>query len=505
MVATALAAPAPVLGQGVSAQGTGALFGATPFGEGTDEGTESGDRAGEWVLAPRLTLGETISDNFALAPPGEEEWDLISQITPGIRVERDGTRTQAYLDYQAQSLFYVRNPESDGVFHQLEANGTGELWRNHLFLDGAASYTQQLISPLGAVPESNLVPTANRTDVATYELSPYYVQRLGSFADARARYTYNRVDYETQSLSDTESNGVSASLDSGERYDDLGWRASYSREEERLEDWPDRTFERASGELSHRLGSKTEVFGMYGYEDNDYETDPTGDATGGDLSSDFWEAGMRYSPTPRTFLEGAYGERYFGNTWRANLEHSTRQTNWQVGYSETIETESQLQADTLNMRLTDPSGNTITDEEGNPILLEVPFSLQVQDVFLRKRWNADVTADTGKSQFRLSGYQESRDYQRTGLEEEGYGAGTGWTWRIAPRTRAITRLSWDHHDLAFQGDRKDDVWRFGVRLARELRRQLTTSVDYQYLRRDSNQSSAEYRQNSVTLLLRKVF
>ncbi|MFA9460952.1 TIGR03016 family PEP-CTERM system-associated outer membrane protein [Thiohalorhabdus methylotrophus] len=498
----AFAVPGPAHGQTFSGGGRGSLFGETPLGDALDSGEgEEEQRRGQWVVEPRLTLGETITDNYSLAPPGEEEWDLVSQITPGIGIEGEGRRVQAYLDYQAQSLFYVRNPDTNGVFHQLDANGTGELLRNHLFLDASAAYTQQLISPAGTVPTSNLVPTANRTDVANFRVSPYAVQEFGSFANGQVRYTYDRTQYASGGLFDTESNAISGSLNSGRRFNELGWSLRYYREKEQLEELPDRTFERYSGELSYRLGAKTEIFGVGGYEDNDYETRQQGT----DLSSDFWEGGLRYHPTRRTSLEGAFGERYFGNTWRVNLRHRAPDSEWFLRYTETVETTTQVQDDQLQFRLTDSSGNTITDEQGNPVIVEVPFSLQIQDVFLRKRLYGEVTAHTAKAQIRVSGYGESREYQRTGVEEEGYGAGAGMNWRIAPRTRAIGRISWDRHDLAFLGDRNDDIWRLGVRLARELRRKLTASLDYQYLRRDSNQPGVEYRQNSVSLLLTKVF
>ncbi|HKJ87869.1 MAG TPA: TIGR03016 family PEP-CTERM system-associated outer membrane protein, partial [Gammaproteobacteria bacterium] len=458
-------------------------------------------RKGEWVVEPRLTVGETITDNVTLAPPGKEEWDMVSQITPGIGIRGDGPRLQGSLDYQAQSLFYVRNPNDNGVFHQLGADGTAEVLRHHVSVDASAAYTQQIISPTGPVPTSNIVPTSNRTNVGSFRVSPYAVQRFGTFADGRLRYTYDRVQYSTGSLADSETNGIHALLKSGPQFDDLGWKLRYHRSKERLQGFPDNRFERYSGELSYRLGAKTEAFGTLGYEDNKYQTR----RPGMDLSSRFWETGLRYHPTLRTSLEGAYGKRYFGHTWRAKLRHHTRDSVWFLQYAESIETTSGVENQNLQLRLTDSSGNIITDSQGNPVTVQVPFTLRIQDVFLRRRLNAEITFHTAKSRIRFSGYRETRHYQRTGVKEKGYGAGAGLNWKVAPRTRAITRLSWDHHDLAFLANRKDDYWRVGARLARKLRPKLISALDYEYLRRDSNIRSAEYRQNAVSLLLTKVF
>ncbi len=203
-------------------------------------------------------------------------------------------------------------------------------------------------------------------------------------------------------------------------------------------------------------------------------------------------------------MEAAYGERYFGETWRARLRHRAPHSTWQASYAETLTTVPRLATEEELVAFQDPSGNVITDEEGNPILIEVPFTVQTTEVILRRRASGQVTVGTAKSNLRFRGFRETRELQASGTEQRGYGGGSGWHWRPAARTRSIVSIFWTRHRFA-GSDREDDFYRAGWRVTRRIGSGLTASLDYQYLQRDSTRNSAEYRQSSVSLLAEKVF
>ncbi len=103
-------------------------------------------RAKNWSLTPSMTVGELYSDNIDLAPKGEETDDFVFQFIPALTAELNGRRLQAKLDYRMENYVYTNSsPKYDEPFHQYEASGKAELWRERFFVDLASALTQRYI------------------------------------------------------------------------------------------------------------------------------------------------------------------------------------------------------------------------------------------------------------------------------------------------------------------------------------------------------------------------
>ena len=79
--------------------------------------------AGDWDITPRISVAEIYSDNINL-DDNDKEYDLVTEITPGISLRGEGARLRADLDYQMQNTIFLKNSDGNGTFHQLNANGT---------------------------------------------------------------------------------------------------------------------------------------------------------------------------------------------------------------------------------------------------------------------------------------------------------------------------------------------------------------------------------------------
>ncbi|HET9462812.1 MAG TPA: TIGR03016 family PEP-CTERM system-associated outer membrane protein, partial [Thiobacillus sp.] len=290
----------------------------------------------DWRFEPSVSAAATYTDNANQSANNPED-ALILSVTPSFALRSEGSRrVQATLQYGLTGVARFGEGDSTDLYHNLNAIGKAELVEDFLFIDGSARISQELISLLGS-PADSEINDSNRATVGTYSLSPYIQKRLGTFANAQARYTQSGAFFDKNVASDAISNGFDASLNSGTRFDDLSWGLAYSIRDvnNRDENVSDSTFESATASLGYVLTRSFRVFGTVGQEWNDYLS-----TTDTDGSS--WSAGFGWSPSRRSSLEASIGERFFGDTYSVTARHRTRTSNWNLSYAEDLSDISQF-------------------------------------------------------------------------------------------------------------------------------------------------------------------
>src|SRR5256885_17218291 len=88
--------------------------------------------------------------------------ELITQITPSIRVDGGGARFKASLSYAPSAIFYARHTNEDRVANNLQAFGSLEAAEKFFFVDVNGVISQGFISPLGAQPAEITSISSNR-------------------------------------------------------------------------------------------------------------------------------------------------------------------------------------------------------------------------------------------------------------------------------------------------------------------------------------------------------
>ncbi len=457
-----------------------------------------------WQITPRITLGGTYTDNVNLSPRGQEAHDWIGEVVPGVMAERQGRRLNAFVNYSLWNRYYLRHSGRNRARHTLQASSNLEAIDQFLFVDANATRRERafsLLEPVGVSTDTGALAT-----VTTASVSPYIVQSLGRFADGQVRYTYDRIWYRRANQPGSAGHLWQGVLDSGPLFGTrFFWRANYSHERNEYDNdlRPDETFERYSGTLGYRISPRLEVFGTAGEERNDYPT------VLDEQDGSFWEVGTRWDPTRRTHVEAVYGEQFFGETGRLNVQHRTRRSTWRAGYSKRVTTGRRLVLQEEAFDPEDPEAvlflfllfgpeefATFVDmDEGvffMPRLLNEPV--------IAERATASVTYRIGRSRFVLSGNRFELEFQ-DGITpgEKGHGVGAGWNWRFAPRTSSQTSVGWTRTEFELDEPREDDRYFFRLRVAKEYTPQLTASVSYRHQGRLSSAGRAfEYRENAVT-------
>jgi len=487
--------------------------------------------AAEWKVTPSLNLQETYTDNVALAPPGFEKSEFITQINPGISLTGTGPRLKLNASYVMQNLIYAEDGSRNTMNHMLNANANAELVDNLFFLDGRAAISQQNISLLGPQAADNVNVTGNRTEVKTYSVSPYLRHSFSNFASSELRYTHDEVSTGVGGLSDTQADRIQLGLNSGPAFNTLGWGLNYSNQKTAYANTANINAqsidsEILTGNLRYLVTPRFSLTATGGYEKNDYIS------IGPKPDGSFWSAGFSWAPSALTSVDASAGRRYFGSTFSLAASHRTRLTAWNLGYSEDItSTQSQFLVpttiDTASFLkpLLDNPALTPTQKQDIETFIQryptLPGSINdlTNRLFLQKSLHASVALTGAKNTLILSLFAASREAQTSQAQDSALfassilaqsdrtkqvGGNAFWNWRIGPRTSANINLGYARNSIPSLG-RTDNDKTIRLSLARQFQPKLNGSVELRRLQRDSSQSGGDYRENAATASLTMSF
>jgi len=486
----------------------------------------------DWLFEPRVGASATYTDNVNQSATNPED-ALILRVTPGFTLRSQGSRrVRASVSYGLTGVARFSDDNSTDLDHNLGAAGNAELIEDFLFIDGRASISQELISLFGSPAEAE-INDSNRATVGTYSVSPYIQKRLGTFANAQARYTNSGAIFENDVAADSSMNSFSAGLTSGTQFNDLSWGLNYSLRKAENRNAAtsaanaDTTFERASATVGYALTRKFRVFGSVGEEWNDYPS-----AVSIDGSS--YSVGFGWSPTRRTSVEASVGERYFGRTYSFSGSHRTRMSRWTARYYEDVSDITQQFLEQSGRIFWDCNGALVETPDvtnPDPTICVGPYSAGVvaiiasqlgytidqivaagllnvataNGVYIIKGLTAGVSWDIGRLGLGLSAHDTRRLDQLLGDAEDHVQGVTGSaSYRLSPQTTAssslsLTRTSVDA--LLSPGGtmaREDDLISLSFGLNHRFADKLNGALTFRHTQRDSNAADADYDENRLT-------
>lgn len=281
-------------------------------------------------VVPSLDIQETLTDNVGLTSTGRR-WDLITQVSPGVRMSSTAGRVRGSLDYSLTGVMYARRSSSDNLQQSLSAAGTAEAIDHWAYVDASASISQQYISALGTQSTDRAQVDANRTEVASAQLSPYVRGRLGGFATYEARATW-ATTRSKGSNADSRSSGTLLRIASDtSTFARLGWSADWSRQVVDFSATGSNDIESLTGALTFAATNDLSLTARAGREVNNLLTlDKTGYRT--------WGWGASWKPTDRTQLDVTRDQRFFGTSHSVRFEHRMPRSVWTFSDTQNIST-----------------------------------------------------------------------------------------------------------------------------------------------------------------------
>lgn len=276
--------------------------------------------AANWTITPTVSANETWTDNVALVDKGKES-DLVTDVSPGIRIEGRGARLRLNFDYAFHQLYYNKDSTRDETQNYLNASGALEAVEKWMFVDFSGNISQQSLSAFGKQSPSSINVNRNRTETSTYRVSPYVRGAFGTTADYELRYqaTTTRADSGQASNSDTST--WSANLKGATGFANLAWSLDVTSVTYDYDVGRTSEFERLSGALTYRLTPQFRFSILFGQERSNLVT-----LTKEDYSN--YGASVDWAPGERTRLSAAKEHRSFGDSHTVSFSYRTPLTAW---------------------------------------------------------------------------------------------------------------------------------------------------------------------------------
>lgn len=495
--------------------------------------------AGSWEIQPRVALSEIYTDNVDLNPSGQEDDDLITEVTPGISLFRESSRLKVDVNYQAQVLKFVNEDDADKVNHGLDGSVSAELAEDFLFVDASGNVSQAIVDNRGARSVDAITGSGNLADTQAYSISPYIRQSIRDYAAGTLRYRFATTDSEDV-VSDTDTHIVQANLESGRAFGPVAWGVNYFKSEEDRDTSDDFNEERYDYNLAYRVNAQFSLIAEGGEEDNEFvanEVPQNGTYWGVGaswtpnryisitaLDGDRLQSGaLTLTPSPRTAMFVSYRDSEVGlnagAVWTGGIRYQTRRSGWSLDYFEDTQTAQRL----LEQELV---GNIYVDRAtgglfARPAIIDdVQKSLE-EGIFLgralvnfgniptdslieRKRAQATAAFQTAKSDFSFSVYNERRNFLSNILsvnvsatDEKTLGASGQWLLRFSGRSTASLTSAIERIEFGSDG-REDDFWHIEAGVTREISRSMKGSVRYRFAQNESDDINEEYDENRLS-------
>ncbi|MFZ4289628.1 TIGR03016 family PEP-CTERM system-associated outer membrane protein [Variovorax sp. HJSM1_2] len=273
-----------------------------------------------YIFEPSVSINGTYSNNIDLSQRDPKS-DLVTDISPGFRWSSNHGRVKGDVDYSLHQLLYAKNSGKNELQNALNAKGVAELIDNWAFIDVNGSISQQYISAFGTPSLGNSNINNNKTEVSSFEFSPYVRGEFSSFASYEGRYTESLIKNKSSLASDISSSEGLFRLASRELFNRLRWGIDVTRSVVDYDPGRKTTADVFRGNLQYPLGSQIILTAIAGRESDNYITIEQD-------SRNFSGGGVTWTPSITTKLSASTENHSYGRTHNLTFEHRTPRTGW---------------------------------------------------------------------------------------------------------------------------------------------------------------------------------
>lgn len=476
----------------------------------------AGSHAAEWSIIPGFGAKETYTDNVHLSPKSTARSDYVTEISPSIVVLKTGRHLKVSVDDVMQEIVYSDKITPAKFTNQLHAAAKAELIDELFFIDSAASVTQQNISAFGAQQTNNIYATSNRTNVRTFNFSPYLAHTFDAFFAAELRYAVDSVAASSGTLATSHSGTTSFHVNSGPAFRILGWGLTYSDHITHYPTSGSLKLANTTGNLSYLIAPELKLTTTVGYDRDDY---PTMRKLSSGVS---WTSGFAWTLNQRSSLVATVGQRYYGKTLSLAANTRSRTAIWDVSYSEsvtttqsqfglpaTIDTSAYL-SQLLSGTISDPvqrqqAVNRIIQNAGLPVSLANSTNYLTNTVFLQKQLQASVAVISPKTTLVASLFDVEREPLSTGLNT-GISLGNAKTNQLGGSIvlgrRLTSQINANMSLLATRVEsltsgRVDHTQALRFDLVKQFSTKLRGTIELSRSQGQSNQAGVGYKENAI--------
>ena len=326
LAAALLLFSAPTIAQQNAAGAIPAPNIGSPAPAATDSPNETATKSGRaWSVTPRVSLTMTATDNVNVSGNANSEYDLITELAPGLRAEARTARLQGYLDYALRGQFYA-NSDYSRTQNALNAFATFEAVDDWFFVDVSGNISQQAISAFGTQSPNDSSLNNNSTETAIYRLSPYIRGQLGGLVDYLVRYNASTTRSEAANTSDVDIGQWVGQIRGGTPFQNLKWSVDGNRQTTDYSNGRQTDADLLRLLATYLITPQFSISASGGWERNNY-------ASLEKESRNNYGYGFDWNPTQRTQISGFKERRFFGDGHRFSVSHRFPMSS--IRYSDT--------------------------------------------------------------------------------------------------------------------------------------------------------------------------
>jgi len=470
-----------------------------------------------WTIVPSIEVGETYNDNVNLTPKGTEAWDVITTVSPGVRISGQTQRFNLAATYNPQGLIFARNTSDNTVQERLLGTARAEVIREALFVETSGSMDQEFVRATGPIANTTLTTNSNLQTVTAGSASPYLLQHAGSYFDSETRYRFSTVSTSGGAVAPQQINEARQVFTSGPWFDRLAWHITGDWTKiDRLTGTSDPLGgtsgkdELAGIDLKYRIYAGVSLIGGAAYEkiiDQTLGFEPNGPV---------WNAGFAYEPNPYLALSATYGRRFERSDIGANARYTpSPDLVFRGVYAQSIQTTPAQIAGNLNQVTVGPDGTLVNSQTGLPVTVNTttvgatnPNSVFgiISGAFLEKRFEADIDVTRERNTYHASAYHVRQSGQAAVLSSERIvGGSLGWTRQLRPELNSIVVGAYDKATFEDGTGRIDNTYFLSIALTYTISRTASARVSLSRSDTDSNSPGNSIVNDLVMISLRKEF
>lgn len=304
--------------------------------------------AEQWRNRLTFFASEMYSNNINLTASGvagvrAPQGSFVTQLMPNLTLQKAKGPWQVNLNYSLRNLFYAGDYSAINVSNFLQMSSRGELVKKALFLNifGTVGQYNNNVGT-GPVRLDNISRTGNTSSYKTVRLNPYWTPHLGGYVDGVVGVTYANVSAGSSGANNSDMVGEYLNLYDGKESGSIGWRVNFTNQDNYLSQanqgtvTRDTYYRNYNGELRYRWSAQWQPFVQGGNFQNSLGT---GNNVNGANNGSYWNAGLIWSPSRKTYVQAGYGpDNYFASLqWnpsrRTDLIFTFRNSDVGGGYN----------------------------------------------------------------------------------------------------------------------------------------------------------------------------
>lgn len=496
--------------------------------------------ADEWTFEPSLKINETYSDNINFENTNKTS-SLVNQTSLGLDSNYVNKDVTYNINAEVINALYSHDSNLNDIYLTLSSDIKVQLWSSGLALIGAASIANQPRSTINNL-YSDIV-FGDTVQVERYSSGLEYVVSNSTY-----RINSNLL-YETTKSEDGfgDNNNYSASLNSqnGNNSNIVFWDISNNYTERENNNVTRRSYqsefklgyitpykfnpfiryydEGNSGNLSSSINAESNSYG-FGFRwlaaqrltmDVSYNFPIDDDSEDEEQQDNYYDVSINWQPTKRTTFNAGVSQRFYGDSYRLNLTHRNRRLTNTISYNESIQVFTRenfnLLIDGNLCSLSDVNVNCfdLYNEalNNNPQLGAPTFVLTEDDSFsLYKTLSWSSILQLSRTRFSLGLSKNERLNFTTNLKTLNQDVDLEVSRKLSPHSNLDFSIAYTETNnfIGFPTEIESRYRYYKVSYNRKLNKTLSFDLYLSHLNRSSDPADFVYKENRISLELKKV-